>query len=123
MQSLSNKTSTLESFLDSRPSVYQAICISETWLTKGKSELINFTAYNLASSFYRQNCAGGGVCILLHEDLEFNELKEIMDLSQPYRKYFKRILCIGGERECDGRQRRRRQWKRAARPAGCATRA
>jgi hypothetical protein len=84
MQSLCNKIPTLEAFLDDDADQYHAICVSKTWLKKEKEILVNVQGYVLASSFHRTNYAGGGVCILLREDLEYEERKDIVDLSNEY---------------------------------------
>lgn len=84
MQSINNKLHLLEAFLDDNNGHYQALGLSETWLSQGKKELININRYILAASYCRPNYEGGGVCILLREDLEFIERKDIMDKSVEY---------------------------------------
>lgn len=84
MQSLFNKSHILEAFIQENPKEYQAICITESWLSKDKLDLLNYSGYNLAASYCRTNYEGGGVCILLQDDLEYVERQDIMDLSVEY---------------------------------------
>lgn len=84
MQSVCNKQEQLEAFIDSN-STYQAICISESWITQEKQDLIHFTGYKMAGSFIRKNQAGGGVCILLQDHIEYKEKRDITNLSLQYR--------------------------------------
>lgn len=63
---------------------YHIICISETWLTEAKIELLKFSGYKFATSFSRQNRVGGGVCILLQDHIEYAELTEITNMSIEY---------------------------------------
>jgi endonuclease/exonuclease/phosphatase family metal-dependent hydrolase len=82
-QSLYNKQHLLEAFVNEDPT-YQAICISESWLTQEKIDLIHFTKYKVASSFCRTTRGGGGVCILLRDHIHYVEIKYVTDLSIEY---------------------------------------
>lgn len=82
-QSLYNKQDTLEAFLDQN-SIYNVICISETWLTQEKLDLIHFSGYKFASSFCRTTRTGGGVCILLQEHIECINRNDISEMSKEY---------------------------------------
>lgn len=83
LQSLFNKQHILEAFVDSDPT-YQAFCISETWLTSNKLELIQISGYKIAASYCRRTRCGGGVCILLQENIDCINRTEIADMSMEY---------------------------------------
>lgn len=83
MQSIFNKQHILEAFTDQYP-FYQALCITETWLTPEKLEVLKITSFNVAASYCRKSHMGGGVCILLSDDLEFKEKKDIAAMSVEY---------------------------------------
>lgn len=83
MQSIYNKQHILTSFLD-QDTVYHVICISESWLSNNKLELLNIPGYKIAASYCRKLRSGGGVCILLLETMESVELKEISEMSVEY---------------------------------------
>lgn len=83
MQSLYNKLDSLAAFLE-EIRTYHALCLTETWLSEEKLQLVSLCDYTVASSFCRLNYAGGGVCIFLRSDLEYTERKDIMDLSIGY---------------------------------------
>lgn len=82
-QSIFNKQELVESFIDQDP-IYQSICGTESWLTEEKLKLLKFNGYKFAASFCRKNRVGGGVCILLQEDIESEEIQEIADMSIEY---------------------------------------
>lgn len=83
MQSIYNKQPLLEAFLDENPD-YQALCISETWLTDDKLKLMQFSGYKIAASFCRKHRTGGGVCILLKDKIQFVERCDITSMSLEY---------------------------------------
>lgn len=64
--------------------MYKAICISETWLSTEKQELIKFSGYKIASSYCRSTRTGGGVCILLQEHIDCINRSDITDKSIEY---------------------------------------
>ncbi|XP_063395759.1 uncharacterized protein LOC134680582 [Cydia fagiglandana] len=85
MQSLVNKQDCLEAFLEGhREEHYVALCISEKWLSQAKANLISFKNHHLAASFFRAKHNGGGVSILLRDDVDYVERKEISDMSVEY---------------------------------------
>ncbi|KAI5637042.1 endonuclease-reverse transcriptase domain-containing protein [Phthorimaea operculella] len=47
-------------------------------------DLINFSGYKVAASFCRINQAGGGVCILLNDNIDFRERSEFSSFSVQY---------------------------------------
>lgn len=73
----------MEAFLTTT-NKYQAICISETWLSQNKLSLINFNGYKIAASYCRENRGGGGVCILIEEQKNCIERCDITNLSLEY---------------------------------------
>lgn len=83
MQSIFNKQHILEAFVDQHPT-YQAICVSESWLSSEKIEMIQITNYKIAASFCRDSKMGGGVCILLQDHIEHIEEKDIANMSIEY---------------------------------------
>lgn len=84
MQSLFNKREILEAFIHDNNNKYQALCITETWLSKTKADFVCFEGYNLVASFHRENHRGGGVCIILKDNIEYIEVKNIMNMSIEY---------------------------------------
>lgn len=83
IQSIYNKQDILEAFLEQH-TTYQALCISETWLSPEKLNMINLTNYKIAASYCRNLRTGGGVCILLKNHIEYIERKEISEMSIEY---------------------------------------
>lgn len=83
IQSICNKIDILEDFVQSNPD-YQILCFTETWLSSEKLELIHLTNYQVAASYCRTSRTGGGVCILLKNNMEYLELKEISHMSIEY---------------------------------------
>lgn len=82
MQSLRNKIDTLNVFLNRNK--YQVACLSETWLSPEESEVINIQNFKMAAKYCRMHYKGGGVCIIVHNDLEYIERKDITSLSEEY---------------------------------------
>lgn len=82
-QSINNKQHILEAFIEQNP-IYNAICISETWLTKEKLSMIQFSGYNVAASYCRSTRGGGGVCILLQDHFEYIVRNDITNMSIDY---------------------------------------
>lgn len=83
MRSIKNKLHLAEAFLEDEKTI-EAFCVTETWLTKGKIDLLHFDGYNIVSSFCRLNREGGSVCILLKNDIESVERNDIVDISVEY---------------------------------------
>lgn len=81
MQSMFNKREILEAFLHDNHNNYQAVCITETWLTKTKANFVCCEGYHLAAAFHRKYYKGGGVCIIINDNIEYVEEKNIMDMS------------------------------------------
>ncbi|KAI8428414.1 hypothetical protein MSG28_007239 [Choristoneura fumiferana] len=46
-----------------------ALCFTETWITPSKLDLLRIDGYQLASSFCRTNCEGGGVLSEMGQDV------------------------------------------------------
>lgn len=85
MQSLYNKQDIIKTFLEEpSSSKYIALCVTETWLTPAKSNIINFQGYHLAASYNRKNRTGGGVCIIIKDNIEYIERKDIECLTIEY---------------------------------------
>lgn len=84
MQSVNNKKHILELFLHKNESDYQAVCITESWLTDEKRDLLHVNGYLIASSYCRKKHVGGGVCILLQDNIQFIERKDIVDITVEY---------------------------------------
>lgn len=84
MQSLYNKTHLLEAFLETEFNKYSIICISETWFTEVKCNLVHFNDYKISTFFCRKSRQGGGVCIINHKSCPFEEINEIKEMSIEY---------------------------------------
>lgn len=80
MRSINNKVHLLETLIEERP--IHIICATETWLNKEKLELFNIKGYSPRSSFCRKSHDGGGVCILLRDELEYKKMTDIESLSK-----------------------------------------
>ena len=80
IRSLNKKRHLLEAATDEDKTI-QALCLSETWITTSKLDLLHVDGFKLASCFCRSATEGGGVCILLKEEIDFNELQEISKMS------------------------------------------
>lgn len=75
----------LEAYLHDINNKYQALCVTETLkLSKTKADLVCLKGYHLAASFHRDNYKGGGVCIILDDNIEQIEEKNIIDMSIEY---------------------------------------
>lgn len=59
----------------------QAICLSETWITAPKRKLLQLDYFQLASCFCRVNREGGGVCILVKNNIDYKERRDILQMS------------------------------------------
>lgn len=59
----------------------QVLCLSETWISPSKLDLLRLDDFKLAASFSRSNCDGGGVSIFIRENIECEELCEVSKLS------------------------------------------
>lgn len=64
--------------------MYNVICISVTWFSHEKLDLIQFNGYKFASSYCRRIKPGGGVCILLQNHLDYTQRNDITDMSIEY---------------------------------------
>jgi hypothetical protein len=79
IRSIKNKLCILEALTDDID--LPVICLSETWITTPKIDLLKVEGYTLASSFCRTNNEGGGVCILLKQEIDSTECKDIVNMS------------------------------------------
>lgn len=80
IQSIYNKQHLLESFVIDKPAI-KAICMCETWLSTDKLDNLQLSGCKIAASYCRRSRSGGGVCIILREDIEFIECYDIRDLT------------------------------------------
>lgn len=71
-----------------------ALCITETWITASKIDLLHIEGYNVASLFCRSNREGGGTGILLKTGIEYNECRDITELSLEYVFEVSAIIII-----------------------------
>lgn len=83
IQSICNKQHIIEAFIN-QTQEYEAICMTETWLSQEKLNLINFTGYKVAASYCRKTRGGGGICILLKENIDCIEKHDITRMSIEY---------------------------------------
>jgi hypothetical protein len=85
MRSIKNKCHLLTS-LTSEEASFHILCLSETWITLRKLDLLQVDGYILASSYCRENREGGGVCILVKEGnvIDYTECCEIKNMSIEY---------------------------------------
>lgn len=83
IQSLRNKTNSLELLLDSLTPTPHVIGISEHWLDPYEKDSMYLNQLIISSCYVREagNNAHGGSCILLHRSLEYIELTDITALS------------------------------------------
>jgi exonuclease III len=85
MRSVKNKCHLLTSLTNEQTNLH-ILCLTETWLTYSKLDLLQVDGYLLASSYCRSNREGGGVCILVKEggDIDFAECSDINVMSIEY---------------------------------------
>lgn len=79
IRSIKNKYHLLEALVEEYN--VTALCLTETWITYYKKDLLVLRGYNVASAFYRNNHEAGGVCILLKDNIDYKECSEIDSLS------------------------------------------
>lgn len=79
VQSVKNKIHILEDLLENHP--YQILCLCETWITRDQKPYTNINGYKFAADFNRAEHRGGGVAIVVRQDVEYNELKDFAELS------------------------------------------
>lgn len=77
---MNNKRHLIESVTQEDKHI-QAICLSETWITAAKLDLLQLEEYQVTSKFNRSIHGGGGVCVFLKNNIPFIERKDISDLS------------------------------------------
>lgn len=56
------------------------VCLTETWLTSDEVSKLKIDGYKVATSYCRRNMKGGGVMILVKEDLQYEE-KSLGDIE------------------------------------------
>jgi hypothetical protein len=78
-QSLKNKIDIMEALLLDKN--IPIACVSETWISENQKELVTIDNYDFAASFNRSQRQGGGVAMLLQQNIEFTERKDISILS------------------------------------------
>lgn len=60
------------------------LCLTETWISERKQDLLKMDDFNYATSFCRKKHEGGGVCIMLKKGVDFKERKDITEISTEY---------------------------------------
>lgn len=79
------------------------ICLSETNMSRGSEVNLKINNFVLAASYSRKNCNRGGVAIIVRNDTEYKEIKEIEQISETYIfeccgvnliKYGLVVICI-----------------------------
>lgn len=79
------------------------VCTSETNIMRGSEFNLKLKNFKVAASYSRKNSNRGGVAILVRKNLEFNILRELENISEPYGfeccgieviKYGLVIICI-----------------------------
>ncbi|KOB64609.1 putative 5-formyltetrahydrofolate cyclo-ligase-like protein [Operophtera brumata] len=82
MRSVKNKLHLIEALAEEHG--ISALCLTETWITSTKIDLLSIEGYNTASLFCRSSYEGGGVTILLKEGIEYIECEDINAISVEY---------------------------------------
>ena len=70
--SVRTKTDMLSVFLHTLNNPH-VVCLTETWLSNAEAEVFKLPQYNVASYFCHTEARGGGVAILVRDDLQFSE--------------------------------------------------
>lgn len=63
---------------------FNIICLSETFVKSGSEGNINISGYNLAASYSRSHEKRGGVCILIRNDAQAQELTWLNEFSENF---------------------------------------
>lgn len=79
MQSIGNKIDILDAFLIDSP--YHIISLSELWHNQDYINSIVLSGYSIASSFCRKEHDGGGVCIIVKDNLDFIPRYDLINMS------------------------------------------
>lgn len=85
MQSIGNKIHLIEQFLtQSNISIF---LLSEIWRNENFCNSIVILGYKFAAKLCRKSCSGG-VCIIIRDELEYTELKDLKEYSKEYINEF-----------------------------------
>ena len=67
------------------------VCVTETWCTANEILLVHVQCYQLAGSFCRSSLKGGGVAILVRQDIVFKSFNKLFHLND--EQHFEFTLC------------------------------
>lgn len=81
-QSINNKIDLLESILSEDS--YQAICLSETWITEARQPYVHIHGYEFAAAYCRREREGGGVAILLPNGTKYINRQDLTNLTKEF---------------------------------------
>lgn len=79
VRSVRNKTDMLSVFLHTLHYPH-VICLTETWLSNEEAKVLNVPHYNVATYYCRTKTRGGGVAILVRDDIQFS-IKSLCSIS------------------------------------------
>lgn len=82
VQSIKNKIHILESLLHEHK--FQAVFLSETWISATQLPYIHVEGYEFAAAYCRHQRRGGGVAILLPNGTKFTDRPDLSQLSIEY---------------------------------------
>ena len=78
IRSLQKHFDDFKSFLSHLNFTFKVICLSETWLHDAKhAASFNLSNYQMINLHRQNGRAGGGVCIFIHESIDFKERKDL----------------------------------------------
>ena len=101
IRSLVPKLDEVKFFLSSLSSDFEIICFSETWLSKGTIDLVNFTNYNHYHTVREDGRRGGGVSVFLSYRFKAKILDNITVVEQFIEslfvqfKYGGKLMLVG----------------------------
>lgn len=77
-----NKVDEIKILLSDLNNKYSIIAITEHWLVEHKLSMINIPNYIVGSCFMRKAHIHGGSCLLVREDILFDELLDLKNKSK-----------------------------------------
>lgn len=81
VQSLRNKLTAFDAFLQTSRICYGVLCITEHFLSKDEVGVLTVPGYRVATAFCRRNMRHGGVLLMCRDGIDFKVREDIGELS------------------------------------------
>lgn len=81
IQSLRNKITSIEQYLDTLPAKTDVLTFSEHWLLPGEAQTMNIDGYQMANHFTRANHIHGGVITYVRKNVDYKVRNDITSFS------------------------------------------